>query len=273
MAALMQRMHPLRLQYEMFADTNPAMKPIGHVAQQVRENRRAAAKDNPLLKMQEDMSKRIVDAFDGWRDVAEQASESVFLSIYGTPALQAAVGIDPKATEPMRKSGKSTLHLHLVQERIAELKARIPEGGIREASIRALLYVGMARGSIDERGFEAIRRVREAQKEQSPITIEQFKVLVREQYYMLVIDPTTAVETIPLMLPPSRETRVKAIDLIQEILESSGSLPPEGQERLRQIKSLFGNGADQSPASVIEIGRNKLSAKPALPGAVRSGAT
>jgi len=140
--------------------------------------------------MQEDMSKRIVDALDGWRDAAEKASESAFLSIYGSPALQAAVGIDPKATEPMRKSGKSTLHLQLVQERIAELRARIPEGGIREALIRALLYVGMARGSIDERGFEVIRRLRQAQKELPPLSLEQFKMLVREQYFMLVIDPS-----------------------------------------------------------------------------------
>ena len=31
-------------------------------------------------------------------------------------------------------------------------------GGLREALVRALLYVGMARDAVDERGFAAIRR-------------------------------------------------------------------------------------------------------------------
>ena len=251
-AAFMQRMHPLRLQYEMLAETNPFMKWVGQAAQQVREDRRAVAQDNPLVKMQEVASNGIVDALDSWRDITEQMSEKMFLSIYGSPVLQAAVGIDPKATEPMRKAGKSTLHLQLVEKRIAELKAKIPEGGIREALVRAVLYVGMARGSMDERGFEVVRRVRQAQKELPALSLEQFKALVREQYFMLIIDPTTAVETIPLMLPPARETRAKAFDLVQDILKSSGDFPPEGQKRLQQIKTLFGSGSDQTPTPVIE---------------------
>jgi hypothetical protein len=136
--------------------------------------------------------------------------------------------------------------------------------------IRALLYVGMSRGSFDERGFEAIRRIRQAQQELPNLSIEQFKLAVREQYFMLLIDPVAAIEAIPLMLPPARETRARASDLVQDILESSGGLPPEGEERLRQIKSLFARAADQTPASVIDIGRNKSTAEP---GAARSNAT
>ena len=44
--------------------------------------------------------------------------------------------------------------------RIADLKSRIQVGGLREALIRTLLYVGMARGAVDERGFESLRRIR-----------------------------------------------------------------------------------------------------------------
>jgi pimeloyl-ACP methyl ester carboxylesterase len=265
-----QRMHPLRMQYEMFSDVNPLMKWIGDTASQVRENRRAAQHDNPLMQAQDNASKRIVEALDAWRDATEKASEAAFLSIYGSPVLQAAVGIDPKSAESMRKAGKSALHLQLIEARIAELKARIPQGGMREAMIRALLYIGMSRGSFDERGFEAIRRIRQAQQELPNLSIEQFKLAVREQYFMLLIDPIAAIEAIPLMLPPARDTRTRACDLIQEILESSGGLPPEGEERLRQIKGLFGRPADQTPAPVIEIGRSKSSAEP---GAARTNAT
>ena len=43
---------------------------------------------------------------------------------------------------------------------VADLKARISEGGLREAALRALLYVGSARGMVDERSIEALRQIR-----------------------------------------------------------------------------------------------------------------
>ena len=47
-------------------------------------------------------------------------------------------------------------------KRIAELKSRITAGGLREAIVRGLLFAGMGRAAVDERGFEAVRRIREA---------------------------------------------------------------------------------------------------------------
>ena len=41
------------------------------------------------------MSKQIVAGLDAWRDMTETLSERMFLSVYGSPLLQAAVGIDP----------------------------------------------------------------------------------------------------------------------------------------------------------------------------------
>src|SRR6476659_2348502 len=99
--------------------------------------------------------------------------------------LQAAFGVDPSATRPLRKAAKSPLHHELLQARIAELKSRIPAGGLRAAVIRGLLYAGMTRAAIDERGFELARRIREAHGD---IPIADFKALVREQFYILLID-------------------------------------------------------------------------------------
>src|SRR4029077_6195483 len=97
----------------------------------------------PFVAMQENISRQIVAALDAWRDMNETFAERMFLSIYGSPLLQAAVGIDPTDTRPLRKAGKSPLHGELLHARIAELKSRIAIGGVREGAIRALLYVGM----------------------------------------------------------------------------------------------------------------------------------
>src|SRR6185437_6377387 len=97
MAEWMRNWHPLRLQYEMFSSQNPLMKPVMDAAEKAREERKTAAKDNPFVELQEKVSKQIVNSLDQWRDSQEALSEAMFLAIYGSPALQAAVGVDPKS--------------------------------------------------------------------------------------------------------------------------------------------------------------------------------
>src|SRR5262249_58108399 len=196
LAQWMQQLHPLRLQYEFFSNANPVMAPVADMAEQVRENRRPVAAGNPFVEMQEILSRNIVAGLDAWLDMTEALSERTFLTVYGSSALQAAVGIDPAGTQ--RKARKHPLHDELLQKRIAELKARIPLGGPREAVIRALLYVGLARGGVDERGFEALRRIRRAHGD---MTLATFKALAREQFYMLLMDTEAALAAIPSMLP------------------------------------------------------------------------
>jgi len=128
--------------------------------------------------------------------------------VYGSSTLQAAAGIDTASKRPPRKAPKSPMHEELLQSRIAELRSRIPVGGLREAVVRSLLYVGMTRVAVDERGFEAIRRIRRVHGE---IPLSAFKVLVRDQFHMLLVDKEAALAAIPSMLPADAETRVKAI--------------------------------------------------------------
>ena len=72
----------------------------------------------------------------------------------------------------------------MLEKRIAELKSRIGEGGLREAAIRGLLYVGSARGMVDERSLEALRNLRRNDTG-ARLTLSEFKMLVREQFFML----------------------------------------------------------------------------------------
>ena len=95
MAEWMHKLHPLRLSYEIFGGEGPLMKKVAADAETIRENRKPVTRTNPFLKAQETVSKSIVNALDKWRDAQEALSESMFLAIYGSPALQAAVGIDP----------------------------------------------------------------------------------------------------------------------------------------------------------------------------------
>ena len=112
-------MHPLRMQYELFSDQNPFMAPVRALAKKVRDERKAVLADNPFVAFQEQISRQVVASLDAVRDMSESLSERLFLSIYGSPMLQAAVGVDPVATHPLRKAPHSPLHRQLQQARIA----------------------------------------------------------------------------------------------------------------------------------------------------------
>jgi hypothetical protein len=238
MAEAMRKWHPLRVQYEAFSSKNPLMKAVENAADRARDNRKPVSDDNPFLAWQERMSKQIVSSLDQWRDSAEALSEAMFLAIYGSPVLQTAVGVDPQSASS-RYREMDPKHRALLQGRIAELKSKIGSGGLREAGIRALLYVGSARGMVDERSLEALRRLRQAD-ESARITLAEFKMLVREQFFMLLLDREAALAAIPKLLPASMDKRRKAFAVIEEVLSASAEISGEVARRLKQVAGLFG---------------------------------
>jgi hypothetical protein len=251
-AEWMRQLHPLRLQYEIFSKANPFMASLAALADQVRKNRKPVAADNPFTAIQENVSRQIVTALDAWRDASEALAERTFMTVYGASTLQAAAGIDPAATQPLRQAPKSLLHQELVENRIADLKSRLSVGGIREALIRALLFAGMGRAAVDERGFEAVRRIR---KTYSDVSLAQFKATVREQFYMLLIDTEGALAAIPSMLPGDPAIRQKGFELITEVLGTTGEYSAEDQQRLERVAQLFGvnesHGVETRPTMAL----------------------
>jgi hypothetical protein len=237
MAEWMQQLHPLRLQYELFSNANPMMAPVAALAEQARKTRKPVSAGNPFVALQENVSRQIVATLDAWREASETLAERTFLAVYGLPAVQAAVGVDPAATSPLRKAAKSPLHGELLQSKIADLKSRIPLGGVREAVIRALIYAGMGRASVDERGFETVRRLRGAHGDM-PLSI--FKALVREQFNMLLLDQHAALAAIPSMLPPDVQTRAAAFELVKQALGARGEFSAEDRQRMNEVAQLFG---------------------------------
>jgi hypothetical protein len=240
LAEWIRRIHPLRLSYELFSDANPWMAQVRMAAEKIREDRKPVAADNPFLTLQESASKQIVAMLDAWRDMNERIAEQTFLALYGSPVLQAALGIDPNSTRPVRHTAKNPLHQELLRVRIAELKSNIAKGGLREGVIRAVLYVGMTRAAVDERGFEVVRRIRRAQKDMPSLPLPAFKALVRDQYFMLLIDREAAVAALPSLVPADPETRRKVLAVIHEVVGALGKLNSEGEARLREIARLFG---------------------------------
>jgi Protein of unknown function (DUF3141) len=72
---------------------SPRVAPVAALAEQARRNRRPCVADSPWLALQENASERIVSMLDSYREFTEAVAERIFLSVYGSPTLQAAFGI------------------------------------------------------------------------------------------------------------------------------------------------------------------------------------
>ena len=252
LAKLLHQIHPLRVQYETFSNANPFMAPIAGLAEEVRKHRKPVALNNPFIAMQENVSKQIVAALDGWRDFIEAVAERTFLMVYGSPPLQAAAGIDPADKRPLRKLAKNRVYQELLQNRIGELKARIPVGGLREAVIRALIFINLGRGSVDERGFETVRRLR---SRYGDMPLSEFKTLVRDQFAILLIDEKAALAALPAMLPADVPTRSQGFNTIRQVMAACGEMSAEDERRLSEVRALFGIGEDGAAISFSQSRR------------------
>ncbi|MGH8509262.1 MAG: DUF3141 domain-containing protein [Gammaproteobacteria bacterium] len=239
-AEWLHKAHPLRLQYALFADANPFMRPVAQLAEQVRAQRRPASPDNPLLLFQEQASKTIIYLLDAYRDLRDQSLEAIFHAIYGAPQVQALLGLKATDEPPRRRPGLEPEERAFIKQKIAELKARMPEGGLREAGIRSIVYIGLADTFVDERNFAVLRRLR-AEREYS-LPLAEFKEKLRDQFFMLLLDEESAVRAIPAMLPEDREQREQVYAIVREIMLAAGEPSEERRRRLDHVAELFGVG-------------------------------
>jgi hypothetical protein len=138
-----------------------------------------------------------------YAELRDHACEEVFHAVYGSPLLQAMVGLKASDASPRRHPGADAEHMAAVARQIADLKARIGEGGPREAAIRALMYIRLADGDADERGLALLRRMRDERG--GGLTLAEFKQLVRDQFFMLLLDEERALAAIPAMLATDRQ--------------------------------------------------------------------
>ncbi len=241
----MKKLSPSELPFEIFSNRNPLMQGLAQLAEQVRQQRQPVSPDNPLLQWQAMVSENIVTALNGYRDLRDKSLEQIFLATYGSPLLQAMVGLNASDEPPRKRPGGEPERLAFIQKRIAELKAGLTAGGLREAAIRSLVYIGMAGKGVDERAFNVLRQIR---AENGGIPLPEFKQILREQYFGLLLDPEAALAAIPAMLPADSAARGKVLEAIQRTVSAAGEVTGERAKRLAQVEALFTAGESKKTA-------------------------
>ncbi len=240
-AEWLRRLHPHRLRYEMFSDRNPILRPLPAIANQVSAKRIHIADNNFLLQCERTFAEQMVKSLDLYRDARDLFIESWFMAVYGASPLQALVGLRADAAVVRRRVARDLTRHEVLAKSAAELEARLQNGGLREAGIRALVYIGLGQEfpSFDERGFAIIRDVRAHMPERERTPLAAFKQLLRDQYALIRADEARAMSALPKLLPHDVAARRSAFDLIRRIVLARGEPSREARQRLASVEELF----------------------------------
>jgi len=207
------------------------------MADNVRENRQPVSPDNALWQGQERMGKAIESSLKAYGDMRDRFLETAFHAVYGSPLVQALVGLKASEASPRHRPGVDAVYRAFVANRIEELTRNIAQGGPREAAIRALLYIRMPEGIADERGFRLLEHMRE--ETGSGLSLAAFKAMARNQFFTLLLDERRAIEAIPAMLDTEPELALRMAATLRKLIEVLGVESKVGKARLAEIAAMF----------------------------------
>ena len=166
--------------------------------------------------------------------------QECFLRTYGSPLLQAAVGLQSEHSEVRRRIGRDVERETAVTKHIVRLRQSFGEGGGAEAVARALVYLLRAAPGIDERSFALLRRLRQQHPVIATITLKDFKSLLRGQFLLVHLDEEAAVASIPGLVTGSGLDSAALLEALWRIISAGGEPSPEVVERYHRLETLLG---------------------------------
>ncbi len=236
-ADLMRRAHPARLPYEVFAPNSPIWRTLDPLIESAKAARQPVGQNNLYWQAQQAFSDFMISMLDGFRDTRDRFQEEWFHAFYGSPVVQAMLGLSGSEGDPRPKPTTDLAYRLLIEQRIEELKENIAKGGPLEAAIRALLYVRLGDGAADERSFGLMRRMRRETGRDFPI--RAYKKILREQFFALVIDEPAALAAIPQMLARDPQAAADLEHKIERLVEAVAPANLGARGRLEMVRDLF----------------------------------
>jgi hypothetical protein len=262
MADMTKALNPLRLSYTMFADSNPWMKGVHDLAAGVAESRQPVAIDNPFLALQTQISGQIIAGLDAYRAARDKAAEQAFFGFYGSPFVQKLLGFDKTSeVRPIPATSPETLAVRRAQS--DTYAAMLLTGGFDAALTRAVLYVTAADRMLDQRCALALNAARQHLMR---LSLAAFKVLVRDQFFVLQLEHEQAVDALATLVP-EENAREKLLRHVQAIVSAGDPPSAAERERLARLSQVLAVPMEK-PAAPAMSGRSSATRANARPDAV-----
>jgi len=246
-ASIQRALHPDRLRFTAFSDRNPLMAPIGPWAEMVRRDRQPADASNPLTALEHLVSDGIETWLKACADTRDMLVEQIFLSTYGSPVLQAMLGLAAENGARARRIEREVVREASATARLAEAEAAIGRGGAIEAFVRAVMYIVRPSGRVDERGFAALQELGTALPQRERPGLARFKEIVRQQFMVMEPDEERAIQALPRLVR-SEEDRRLVLDRLEHLLSLRPAFGAEQKARLERVKGLLETAEARRPA-------------------------
>ena len=184
-------------------------------------------------------SDMIASGLEMWGNARDAATETFFFNTYGSPIMQAMVGLRADATSVSRRVARDVAREAAASQAAAQIELHIDQGTLIEAAVRALIYVRLPEGKVDERGFAALKQISAELPAAKRIGVARFKEIVKEQYLILLLHEERAIAALPKLLPDDRRQCEEALAMVRRVLAARGGLPEEGCRRLERVEAMF----------------------------------
>jgi hypothetical protein len=225
-----QQAHPSRAMRRAFSLENPAMRGVPGLAAKAAAERKPAASTNPFLALEKWWADGVIQNFDLWRDWRDALYEASFLSIYGSPLMDAVAD-----THAFKHTMKDPKELRLLPE-VQAILLGARRGGFAEGVIRMLILLAEARGSVRRDRLERSAKVLSHDEPFASLGAERRAALIREQSILVEFDTEGAIATLPDLLPGA-EAREKAMAVVEFIAGAVEEMEPHTIKILQRLRA------------------------------------
>ncbi|ARE40144.1 hypothetical protein RGUI_2003 [Rhodovulum sp. P5] len=230
---MQRKTNPMRVTREIFASSNPAMKPVALAAEQARENRTPADKSNPFRQAELLWGEVIETAWNNMRDMREAMMELGFLGFYLSPLPMlygAKRNHERTRKDPGLLSQSPEVKMHL---------NRMGEGGLAEGLIRMLILLAGTRGDVRA---DRLARSLETLHEKAPLkdlTVDQRVAMIHSQTVIAHFAPDEAFDTLSMLLRTPTD-RKKALDMVIYVVGAEDEMAPETKAMMQRFRDVLG---------------------------------
>ena len=238
-AEVLKQTHPLRTQRYIFSDSNPFIRPFEFLAEQVRENRHQRQEDNIFGVVEQSFSTAIIDSFNLYRDISDQAQEDKFNKIYTSPLVKACFPYESELYDTPAKKGQKTKARNIVVKADEKKwRGEIEKGGYPEGAIRLMVAMASADGSIDEAEIKVSGKIVKAQKRLKNLSSEALRNMTREQSRILQTDKTKALNALAVLIKTKKD-RDRAMKFAKEIAFADSVIDKKEEQLLKKLEKIF----------------------------------
>ncbi|MGI9134442.1 MAG: DUF3141 domain-containing protein [Rhodoferax sp.] len=241
------KLHPLRLQREVFSDAVAVAPAIRSLAEKARAQRVKVPADHPMLAIEKKLDQKITDFLNKYRDQRDDAAVALARQLYGPHGL--GFWFKPEAPDATVAQQRALQEIEAARTIVLR---HIEHGGFAAAVCRIVLAGMTSIGSFERRSFRLARLLAhlpaDTMGEQAAHT--NWLLVLKEQARITAVAPVEALNALEHMLPDTI-SRERALALAAAVMMIEPTLSHPRSEIIEFVMGTL----DANPQRVIALAR------------------